>query len=131
VIRRSLAGALLAAIVAGCAIVTGPRVAVLNGTGVPISVHVNGAWVGTVGPGASADVPFTVGTDTTDIEARSPTGAVLVSLLGTRPMFDAAVDGSMPISAWQDLGCGRLLLSVGTIDRSALPPAPPAGQPCP
>jgi hypothetical protein len=72
-----------------------------------------------------------VGTDTTDIEARSPTGVVLVSLLGTRPMFDAAVDGSMPISAWQDLGCGRLLLSVGTIDRSALPPAPPAGQPCP
>jgi hypothetical protein len=130
VIQRSLAGTVMAAIVAGCAIVTGPRVAVMNGTDVPISVHVDGAWVGTVGPGASADVPFSLGTGTTDIQARSPTGAVLVSLLGTRPMFDAAIDGSMPMSAWQDLACGRLLLSVGPFDRSALPPAPVGGQPC-
>ena len=127
----AVVAAVAATVLVGCGILSFARVSVRNETTVPIAVHVDGGWVGTVAPGATADLAFTPGDDTTEIEARSPTGAILASLIGTRPMYDGAIDGSTPMSAWQDIACGRVVLSIGPFDASALQPLDAPSVPCP
>lgn len=117
--------------VAGCGLADQARFTVRNDTADPVTVYVDDGWIGTVGPGAGAELALPVGGETIEIQARTPSGAVLASLAGTRAMFDAALDGSGPMSAWQDLPCGRVLLAVGPFDASALGPPPSPSAPCP
>jgi hypothetical protein len=102
-----------------------------NGTDVPLALDVNGTWIGTVAPHTTAALPFALDDLTTSIQARSANGAALVGLIGTRSMFDAAIDGSMPMAEWQDLACGRVVMSVGPFDPAVLPALGPATSPCP
>lgn len=134
--RRAIAPALLAAalVVAltGCGMLGATtRVTLQNGTDVPLSLDVNGTWIGTVAPHTTADLPFALDDSTTSIQARSPNGAALVGLIGTRSMFEAAIDGSTPMAEWQELACGRVVVSVGPFDPSVLPALTPPTGPCP
>lgn len=128
-IATLLLGVLIAG--TGCALVDQPRVLVRNETTVPVAVDVDGTWIGTVAPGAIAELPFPLSDGQMTIQAKTPTGASIADLLGTRAMFDAAVEGSSGMSSWQDLACGRVVLAVGPFDESLLGPAPSPTGSCP
>ncbi len=121
----------LAVLAAGCALAGQPRVMVRNETTVPISVQADDLWIGTVAAGATAELAFPLGDEPTDIQASTPSGATVADLLGTRAMYDAAIAGSNPMSTWQDMACGRVVLAVGPFDPSLLDPLPSPTGPCP
>ncbi len=116
---------------AACGVLAGSRVVVHNESSEPIAIHANGAWIGTVAPGTVAELPFHVDDGTTSVQGRTATGATVVDISGTRAMIEAALDGSMPMSAWQDLECGRIILALGPFDPSILEPRPAPAGPCP
>jgi hypothetical protein len=135
VTRRSLAaiaGLLLAALVIGaCQGASGARVRLENQTSVAVAVHVNDAWVGTHAPGTVAEFAIPGGADQYDIQARSPSGAVLVSTVGTAAMIESAQAGEMPIGEWADLPCGAIALSIGWSEEPLATGSPVPGGACP
>jgi len=133
-LARAIAAALVAAAaVAACGVAPagGPTVRLDNGTTVPIAIHVNDRWVGTYPAGAVVDVPVPVQGGDYLIEARTPSSASLVSLLGTSSRVEGASDGRLPMSSWADVGCGRVVLSIGPADLTILPDPPEPSGPCP
>ena len=128
-IGGGLAGLITVVLVlAGCQSVLGPRVTVVNDTDEVFTIEANGAWVGTVGPHARATLPFPLGDGVTDVTARNAVGHTLAAVGGTRAMWDNAIDGSHPMTAWQDLTCGRILLASEPFDETV---PGPIVDPCP
>jgi hypothetical protein len=125
---RPVVAALVMLLVVGCSSLAGPRVTVVNDTDEVFTIEADGTWVGTVGPGARATLGIPLAGDQTEVVAIDPNGDISVSLEGTRAMYDAAFDGSDPMSAWQDRECGRILLATEPFD-PALAGAIP--NPCP
>lgn len=118
----------IAAVLTGCAEALGPRVTVLNDTDLVFTIAADGTWVGTVGPRSRATLAFPLADTSTKVTATDPGGRVLAVLLGTRAMYEAAFSGSSPMSVWQELDCGRILLATEPFDPAVAGPVP---NPCP
>lgn len=120
--------AIVALLLTGCSSVLGPRVTIVNDTNEVFTIEADGVWVGTVGPRARATLPVPLADDATDVVARDAVEQTLVSIGGTRSMWDDALDGSTPMIAWQDFACGRILIATEPFD----PTVPgPIAQACP
>ena len=115
-------------VLAGCSSVLGPRVTVINDTDQIFTIEANETWVGTVGPHARATLPFPLGDGTTEVWAKNDVGHVLVSIGGTRAMWDDAIEGTIPMSGWQTFDCGRILIASEPFDESV---PGPFQNPCP
>ena len=113
---------------AGCSTVLGPRVTVVNDTDQVFTIQADGQWVGTVGPRARATLPFPLGDEPTEVTAMNDIGQVLVSVGGTRAMWDNAIEGTVPMSSWQTFDCGRILIASEPFDESV---PGPVQNPCP
>jgi hypothetical protein len=120
--------ALAVLLVVGCSSLVGPRVTVINDTEEVFTIEADGTWVGTVGPGARATLGIPLADDQTEVVAIDPFGDISVSLQGTRAMYEAAFDGSGPMSAWQERECGRILLATEPFEPALAGPIP---NPCP
>ena len=130
--RRLVGLAVLALAIAACQAEpsTMRTVHLQNQTDIPVAVHVNGTWIGTYPAGAVTELPIPAQEGEYRIEARSPSGAALLTLLGTAAMVDAAEANEQVFDAWADVPCGRIAMSVGAIP--LVRPAPgPATGPCP
>jgi hypothetical protein len=128
---RWLASVILAVAIAGCGLITAPGspsvppvgpvmldLIVSNGTTLPVTIVVNGEAVGVAVPGqpfeplhALPPMPWTV-------EAKSPTGRLLTTMIVRREDISREVmgDGSIKMSgagARIDLSCGVFKMSVG------------------
>jgi hypothetical protein len=129
---RMLAVATLCVLLAAC---TAPgtvpaasmSVSIENGTTLPVTVVVNDAQVATVAPGDDATLPSSqMPSLPWNVEARSPSGRVLVSLVvhdGDVVHTQNRYDGD---AARVDLSCGRLDIWSGP---PLLGPAPGPGSP--
>ena len=126
-----LAVALASIGLTGCSPTGGPTVRLENQTTVPVAIYLDDQWIGTYPAGATVDARFVVPDSEASIEARTASGAVLVSILGTAAMIEAAADGSMPISEWADVPCGRVALSIGAADPVLTDPPPGPTGSCP
>jgi hypothetical protein len=83
------------------------RVFLSNDTTTDVAVHVNGGWVGTVGAGASFDVPIGGhGGPPFHIEARSRSGAVLWEMTISPDDYEQVRDGRSSFSSGVAPGCG-------------------------
>lgn len=127
-IARAATFVTIVAVLTGCASALGPRVVVLNETDLVFTIAADGTWVGTVGPRSTATLAFPLGEESTEVTATDPQGRVLAALLGTRAMYEEALGGSNPMSVWQDLECGRILLATEPFDPALAGPVP---NPCP
>lgn len=105
----------------------GPVARLENGTTVAVAVHMNDAWVGTYPPGAVVDVPIGSAEAPVVIEARSPSGAVLVSFTAT----EDDIAGTSGGAGEAVLPCGAIRLSVSAMELDPMhtPEVPPG--PCP
>lgn len=128
-----VAAAVLALTIAACDAIPSstpaPVVHLQNQTDIPVAIHVNDAWVGTYPAGASTEVTIPVQEREYRIEARSPSGTTLITLLGPASMVNAAQAQEQVFDAWEDVPCGRIALSVGTPPDRPAPEAPTG--PCP
>lgn len=116
-------------IVAGCLAQApdGPAARLENGTTVPVAVYMNDSWVGTYPPGAEVDVPIGRAEIPVVIEARSPSGALLVSFTATADDIAGTAGGAgMTVSS-----CGPIRLSVSQVELDPLPTPEVAPGPCP
>ncbi|HYH92226.1 MAG TPA: hypothetical protein VD763_03620 [Candidatus Saccharimonadales bacterium] len=113
-----------------CGAVPGPQLHIDNQTDVAVAIHVNDTWVGTYPAGARTAIRLPEQTGAYDVEARSPSGAVLTSLIGSAAMVEAADAGEQALSAWNEVPCGVVALAIGPV----APPVPAPDQrpePCP
>jgi hypothetical protein len=128
-IRSSLIAVSFALLLVGCASLIGPRVTVVNDTDAAYRIEANGSWLGTVGPRARATLAVPpLGEDPMEVAAFAPDGSIHLAVGGTRAMWDKAIDGSNPMSSWQDFECGRILLATEPFDPAV---AGPVRNPCP
>ena len=122
-------GAVAMLVLTGCSSMPGPRVTVENDTDTVFTIEADGAWLGTVGPRARATLGVPALDDgPLEVVAIDTQGRIPVSVAGTRAMWDAAIDGSNPMSSWQDFECGRILLATEPFDPAI---AGPVTNPCP
>jgi hypothetical protein len=127
-----IAIALLLGVLAGC---TAPgtvpagsmSVSIENGTTLTVTLVVNDAPVATVQPGNDADIPASqLSSLPWNVEARSPSGRVLVSLVVHDGDVVQAPGGSKGDANRVDLSCGRIDIWSGP---PLLGPAPGPGSP--
>ena len=119
----------LAPVVGGCQALlpsAADTVILENDTTTVVTVHVNGAWVGTVEAGATADVSLQGrGGPPFRIEARSRGGNVLFDLTINADDYARVRDGSGSLSSGGAPGCGWIEARYGTPDPAApIAPAP-------
>jgi hypothetical protein len=127
-----IAIALLLGVLAGC---TAPgtvpagsmSVSIENGTTLTVTLVVNDAPVATVQPGDEADIPASqLSSLPWNVEARSPSGRVLVSMVVHDGDVVQASGGSKGDANRVDLSCGRIDIWSGP---PLLGPAPGPGSP--
>ena len=129
---KTFAVALLCALLAGC---TAPgtvpagsmSVSISNGTTLTVTLVVNDAPVATVAPGVDDAIPASrLSSLPWRVEARSPSGRVLVSMIVHDGDVVATADGDKGDANRVDLSCGRLDIWSGP---PLLGPAPGPGSP--
>ena len=127
-----MGGALLAVAVAGCGLIqSSQRIGMDNGTDIPIQLHVNGAWVGTYAPGATADAPLGGhGGPSYAIQLLSPSGAVLGSWDVTAEEMELIDEDGEGISWDVAAPCGSIHLWIGDKVGPTTDPSP-SYAPCP
>jgi hypothetical protein len=131
-IRRVLVtAALTAALVAACQSRPATHATLENATDIPLAVHVNDAWVGTYGAGATVVVPIPDGGAPYRIEARSASGAVLSSLDVTADDALRAQAGTRSLRATSDTPCGMIRLTFGDAAEEAMPASTSTPGACP
>lgn len=135
--RRALAVLAVASVVgvAACATVLAPadRIGLENRTSTPVSVEVNGSWVGTYAAGDVVIVPITGhGGPPYSLAIRSPSGALLVEQTISAQSRQDVIAGTTRESLGYGVPCGWIQISYGVevTPTSGLPPQDPTG-PCP
>jgi hypothetical protein len=111
------------------------RIHVDNETDVPIGVYVDGEWRGTDEPESTIVVPLGNGTPPLTIEARSPSGATLATLVANAAQVEALRRGDDEdvIASEVAVPCGIIRIVVGEMPPGSAPApaeAVPTG-PCP
>ena len=114
--------AFVASALGACGAGPGPQLHLDNQTDVPVAIHVNDTWVGTYPAGARMAIRLPAQTGAYDVEARSPSGAVLTSLIGSAALVEAAAAGEQALTAWNEVPCGVVALAIGPVAPSV--PAP-------
>ena len=122
--------ALIAVLATGCT--SGP-LHIDNATDISVGVYLDGNWVGTYAAGASGQATIAGQGRPSTIEVRSPSGAVLMSLLVNDDQLAAAAAGGFGNGSSIGLPCGVVTVIIGQLSPDAvLAPAesnPPG--PCP
>jgi hypothetical protein len=128
---RILAAALLIALFAGCSPPVVPAgsmsVSISNGTTLTITLVVDDVPVATVAPGSGDSIPAVrLPSPPWNVEARSRSGRVLVSMVVRPGEVVVAGNGSRGVGNRVDLSCGRLDIWSGP---PLSGPAPGPGSP--
>ena len=91
------------------------RIHVQNQTTIPVGVYVDGDWRGTDEPGATIVVPLGDGVPPIRVEARSPSGATLVTLEAPAGPIESMRDGddSEVVGEAFGLPCGVITIVIG------------------
>lgn len=121
-------------LVLGCGLLpsSGPAVHLDNQTNTPLAVHVQGVWVGTYAPGASADVSMgSQGAPPYNVTIHSPSGGLLMVFDVTAEAIKAAADGGGIAAGSTGLPCGTVRLAIGRIDEPLEPVASEGLPACP
>lgn len=131
--RRAGLGFGLAVIVAVAVGCTSGPLHVDNATDIAVSVYVDDSWVGTFGAGTTGDTSISGQGRPRTLEVRSPSGAVLLTLVVNDDQLADAAAGRYGNGQSIGLPCGVLTVIIGQLaSDAALAPAesiPPG--PCP
>lgn len=104
-----------------------------NATDVDVAVYTDGTWVGTYAAGSAGDAALSGRGRPQTLEVRSPSGAVLLSMVVNDDQLAAAAAGRYGNASSVGLPCGVVTVLIGELGPDeALAPAEavPAG-PCP
>lgn len=129
--RVRLGLALLAVVLLGC---SGNRALhVDNATDAVLSVYVDGSWVGTYAPGTAGDASLSAVGRPQQLEVRSPSGTVLVTLEVADDQLAAAEAGRLGNGLSVGVPCGVVTVLIGRLaENEALAPAEAVeAGPCP